>query len=310
MTETADSDGFVDIFDPSESASNQGGDRTPATETAKADSVERTNDTQSLNGEGNNDRKQADNVPATKSDSKTEGDKSKEKFGNRYEQRKQEMQAIRDEIKAEREALSRLRTQNATQNGQPVNGQKQADPEFVPKPIAPKYSKEDLTKWYNEANEKGDQVAMNACAAELRAWEKHDIDLKFWNIENGQQLKSFASKWEASWNRAVTKFPELKDKNSEMFKEAEKLASTFPEVMNRKQADGQYLIAQLAAMRMRIKNHDSVVGTLEEKNKKLTEQLEAYQKRSQPASQGTKPNLAKPGSGGTPEERLAAKILG
>ena len=302
---------FIDeeIYDPTPSntsASNDSGDsRTDSAGSSNdSDEQETTNQTQSEKGESA--EKQADSAPATKSDSNKQ-QPNKEKFGNRYEQRKQEMQAIRDEIRQEREQLSKLRT---VPNGQAPNDQTkaQAEVEIIPKPTPPQYSKEDLTKWYNDAKAKGDEATMQACVDGFKAHEKHEQDMRFWKIENGQQFKEFEKTWNDNWTKTTAKFPELKDKNSELWKEADKLARKYPEILNRKQADGQSVIAQVAAMRLKIKSHDSVVGALKEKLAKTEEQLAKYQKRAQPAGQGNKPNLDKPGSGGSPLERLASKL--
>ena len=299
-----------DIYDPSASSNStsndQGGSRAGSNDSNESNETN-NNQTRSENGESNVEK--ADIASTTKSDSnqKQDNKQTKEKFGNRYEQRKQEMQAIRDEIRQEREELARIRT---NPNGQAPNNQQnaQTEVEIIPKPNAPKYSKEDLTKWYQAAEAKDDKATMQACVDGFKDHEKYEQDMRFWKIENGQQFKEFEKSWNDNWTKATTKFPELKDKNSELWKEADKLARQYPEMLNRKQADGQYVIAQVAAMRVKIKNHDSVVGALEEKNKKLTEQLQSYQKRAQPASQGNKPNLSKPGDGKTPEDRLHDRI--
>lgn len=296
----------MDIYDPTpSSSSNDNGASRAAPENDSHESNENETITKAQSESDEPANEQADSEPTTKPDSKDQTQKPKEKFGNRYEQRKQEMQAIRDEIKKEREELSRLRQPARTPEGQ---AKAQTEVEIVPKPKPPQYSKEDLTKWYNAAKESNDQVTMQACVDGLQSWRDHETDLKFWKIENGQTFEKFQASWNDNWNKATTKFPDLKDKNSELYKATDALARNYPEILNRKAADGQYVLAQVAALRLKVKSHDSVVGALEEQNKKLKEQLASYQKRAQPAGQGTKPNLAKPGSGGTPEERLASKL--
>lgn len=228
------------------------------------------------------------------------------KFVSRGEKRETD---IKNAIEENKRLLREIReTQSRSQVPQQANATAPAEPIFVQKPQAPQFTREQLTAELQRAAATNDDKLAQAAQAELKAWDKHDTDLKFWKIENDQKIERFNSHRKHFWQQAVTRFPDLAKQDSPLYQEAKALAQKFPEIINRQSADGEYLIAQLAGMRIERKTHASKVGALEEQVKKLTDKLNATQKKIMPASQGAAPTVSKAGEGSTAEDRLASKL--
>lgn len=312
-TITSTDSGEFDLYEPIATAeptsANEGSERTASNESASTDESETTKQPVKKDGIENNNNK-ANNATT----SKAEVDPNKQekpKFISRGEKREQ---AIKEALAEQKKVLEEIRQAKAAQS-QPQSAtqvqtqQTQAEPVFIEKPQPPSYTKEQLQAMAQRAQAEGNQEGIQAIRDELAKWDKYDIDLKFWKLENGKKIESFQQAWSDNWKKAVTKFPELSNKESPIYREAETLARQFPEVLNRAKGDGQYLIAQLAGMRLERKSHASEVAALKEQVTKLTDQLNASQKKLNPASQTSKPNLSSSKESGTPEDKLR-KALG
>jgi hypothetical protein len=298
-TQTTDvSNESIDLFandDASQPIADTGSDRDTSNE-------QQTN-TQTPKGE-----KTADDASISKeakADPKVQPEQKK--FVTRGEKREQEIKASLAENKRILEEIRRERTQppQAQQNQAPQ------EPVFVEQPKKPQFSREEITKAYKEAQASGNQAVIEACLDANKEWDRYETDLKFWKIENGQKIERFQSHRQYYWKQAAEKVKhlgDLNDANSEIRQECDKLAKFLPEVLKRTNADGEYLIAQLAAMRIERRKHSSEVGALKDQVKQLTDKLGAAQKRVQPASQGVAPSVSKAGEGLTPEERLLSRL--
>jgi hypothetical protein len=299
--------GSVDLFAndaASQQSANNGNDRGASNEPNQT--------TQSQQGDkvsaSSASNSTADQSKPGQQQSSQDQNQTKDKFVSRGEKREQEIKTAladlkreREEFRREREALTRQQNPNQQQN-------QVQEPVFVDKPKTPQFTREQITAEYNKAKAEGNEAVMQACVQANQEWDRYDNDLKFWKIENGQKVEKFNSYRKHYWNEAVKRFPDLQNQDSEMYREAKSLASKFPEVLNRQTADGEYLIAQLAGMRIERKGHAAALAARDEQIKTLTEKLNATQKRLQPASQGVAPSISKAGEGSTPEERLAQRI--
>jgi len=299
---TSDAGGSIDLLEndaiQNDTPANNGDDRGDSNE---------PNNNQSQTG----DTKQADSAPISKVDDKQKDNQNpdqKPKFQSRGERREQEIKTMLAEVKREREEFRRERETWSRNSPQNPNQNQPQEPVFVEQPKKPTWTREQLTAEYAKAKAAGDEVTMQAAQNAFAEWDKYETDLKFWRMENGQKVERFNTARRQNWNKALERFPDLKNADSALYREAKSLAQQFPEVLQRMSGDGEYLIAQLAGMRMERRNHTSEVGALKEQVKKLTEQLNSTQKRIQPASQGAAPVVAKPGEGKTPLERLEAKL--
>lgn len=302
-------EGSVDLFggdDASQTSANTGSDR--GTSNNEQTNQEGTQTTDSASTSVAGEKKQQDQTQRQEQNQETQTSQNKERFVSRGEKREQAIKSMLDENKR---ILSEIR-QSRMQSQQQTNGQQQnAEPEFIDPPKKPEHTREQIQKAIRDASSLSEQERipiLNAAEQVLKEWDRYETDLKFWKLENGQQVKQFKDNRKRFWNQALQRFPELSNQESELYKDAQHLAQQFPEILHRKTADGEFLIAQLAAMRMERKSHASEVGALKEQVKQLTEKLNAAQKRVQPASQGATPSIAKAGQGSTPEERLAAKL--
>jgi hypothetical protein len=315
-TITSTDSGEFDLYEPIATAeptsANEGSERTASNESASTDETELTKQPVKKDGLENNNNK-ANNATTSKAEVVNPNKETeKPKFVSRGEKREQ---AIKEALAEQKKVLEEIRREKASQaqpqsnQSQTQQNQTQSEPVFIEKPQPPSYTKEQLTAMAQRAQAEGNQEGIQAIRDELAKWDKYDIDLKFWKLENGKKIESFQQAWSDNWKKAVTKFPELSNKESPIYKEAETLARQFPEVLNRQKGDGQYLIAQLAGMRLERKSHASEVAALKEQVTKLTEQLNASQKKLNPASQTSKPNLSSSKESGTPEDKLR-KALG
>jgi hypothetical protein len=289
----------VEAPSPDSTSANEGSERTTSKESASTDNNAVKQQTK--------ETKQSDNAPASKAE--TNQNQTKEKFVTRGEKREETIRNLISENKKVLEEITKAKslTQTPANDVQKAT-QTQSEPVFVEKPTPPHYTREQLQTMAQRAQAEGNQEGLNAVQAELAKWDKHDIELKFWKLENGKKMESFQQAWNDSWKKAVTKHPTLGDKESPLYKDADNLAKRFPEVLNRQQGDGQYILAEIAAMRLERKSHASEVGALKEQIKTLTDQLNASQKKIQPAGQSSKPNLSSSGESGSPEEKLAKKL--
>lgn len=298
--------------DTSESVDLFASDDVSTTETTANEGSERgSSNEQQTNLSQKGDQTTANNAPTSKVEANSQqSNPEQKKFVTRGERREQEIKASIAENKRLLEEIRRERQVARPQQTQP-NNQEAQEPIFVEQPKKPQFTREQIAAEYKKAAEAGDQSIMAAAQEALKEWDKYDTDLKFWKIENGQKIEKFQSYRKHYWNQAVEKVKhlgDLNDSNSEIRREADRLAQQFPEVLRRQSADGEYLIAQLAAMRLERKSHAAEVGALKEQVKQLTEKLSSAQKKVQPASQGVTPKVAGAGEGSTPEERLAQRL--
>jgi len=304
-TESSEFELFEPVSSSVESSANEGSERTASKESASTDETQLNTQTKETNKETNN----ATTSKASEVDPNKQSEKPK--FVSRGEKREEQIKALLAENKKVLEEITRAKTVTPAPQVQTPNqtqNQTQQEPIFVEKPKAPQYSKEQLQAMALRAQQEGNQEGLNAVQAELAKWDKYEIDEKFWKLENGKKIEAFQQAWNDNWKKAVSKFPDLSNKESPIYKEADALARQFPEVLNRAKGDGQYLIAQLAGMRLERKNHASEVAALKDQVTKLTEQLNASQKKLNPASQSSKPNISASGDSGSPEEKLAKRL--
>ena len=318
QTITSTDSGDFELFEsssPVDSGANEGSERAPANESASTDN-DTTKQTTVKDGlENNNNR--TNNATTSKAEVDPNKQPEKPKFVSRGEKREQAIrEGLAEQKKLAEENRQLLQKIEAAQRGQ-VNPQaatqaqqqtQTQEPVFVEKPQAPQYTKEQLQTMAQRAQAEGNQEGMQAIRDELAKWDKYDIDLKFWKLENGKKIESFQQAWTDNWKKAVSKFPELSNKESPIYKEADLLARQFPEVLNRAKGDGQYLIAQLAGMRLERKNHASEVAALKDQVTKLTDQLNATQKKIQPTAQSSKPNISASNEVTSAEDRLSKRL--
>lgn len=324
INQTTDGGSGLDLLAGDDSSINDSQSANEGSERGSSTN-EQTNKNNDSSKEGSNE--QTNDASNSKAEVQKEGKENqvekggqppKEKFVSRSEKREQEIKTLLAELKREREEFKRERSQGfqSQTNGQPANqnGQQQSEPVFVEPPKKPELSREEIAKHRADALAADRADVVQLADEALRQWDKYETDLKFWKLENGQHVNKFNEARKQNWIKAVTKLPDLSNKDSELYKEAQILAQKLPEVLHRRTADGELLIAELAAMRLERKNHAlerknhaSELGALKEQIKKLTDQLNSTQKRIQPAVQKTTPKLSNTGDG-TPEERLARKL--
>jgi hypothetical protein len=315
MNSGGDSQGF-DLLEPLESSAPEsvaqdGGERDPSKQSASTDKP-------AVNAEDklNKELTRSNNAPTPKAEGEIKPkEQQKEKFVPRSEQRKQEIQQGLAELKKEREEFRKEREAFLAQrNQQPANPQNQPQdgksntPEFVEKPQAPQYSRDQLKQMQLVAQKEGNQDALSLINEEFSKWDKYDTKLEIWELKNGEAIKSFQTKWTDSWKKTVEKIPDMAKEDSPVRQQAEKLAKQYPEVFNRRQADGQYILGQIAKLMVDRKSHASEVAALKDQITKLTEQLDSSQKKIQPAGQSSKPNISDSKTARSPEEKLAQRL--
>ena len=310
-TSTMALDSSTDLFDPIESdPSNNGESRIDSSQSGSTDNADQQQSQTRDNEKADNALTSQTDEASNKAQSQNKNDQNQTKKPlTNYEKRQQKFESMLTEnkriLEEIRQAKAQVPQQQQAKSGEP---QGQSEPVFVAQPTKPAYTREQIAKAYNDAKAAGDEETMQAAIDAKAEWDKYDTDLKFWKIENSQKVESFNKTLSDNWNKTLAKHPDLRNKDSELWKEADKIAKAFPEVINRRSADGHKVIADIAAMRLRDKSHASEVGALKEQVKKLTEQLNSTQKRIQPAGQGAAPIVSKPGEGKTALERLEAKL--
>jgi hypothetical protein len=311
-TNTTGSDDF-ELFDDVvtvDIGANEGGERTPVNESASTD-AEPTKK-QPVNKDGLENNNKANNATTSKAEVDPNNKQSeKPKFVSRGEKREL---AIKEALAEQKRVLEEIRREKSTppqsnpQNQTQTATQQIQEPVFVEKPQAPQYAKEQLQTMAQRAQQEGNQEGLQVIRDELNKWDKYDIDLKFWKLENGKSMEKFQNDWNDNWNKAVEIVPELKDQQSESYKACDKLARFLPELMNRKQADGQLLIAKIYRGQQKLKTHAGEVAALKDQVTKLTDQLNASQKKLSPASQSSKPNISSSKDGNNADDRFAQKL--
>lgn len=215
---------------------------------------------------------------------------------SRYETRIQELVGEIKGLKAQLAKPLTAQTQQATLQV------KQEPRAIIPPPQKPQYSIEQLNQTKNQILAKTsqgqeltdrDREMVEMINGELQAWKDYQFKNELWEVKNGQAVE----RWQANQNyyraEAIKTWPELADGSSPLYTAAVNLAQKYPEILNRSQGDGEYVIANVASLVLKAKNHESELGTLKQQNETLTKENETLKKKLQPATQKDSPETGK-----------------
>lgn len=168
---------------------------------------------------------------------------------------------------------------------------------YIPPPQKPQYTREQLVQARKKYREAGDIDSVDMIDEELRKVDKYDFEQAAWELKNGRAHEQFQQAQSYYEQEALKKWPELKDAASPITQHFQAVAKIVPELAQR--ADGRYLMASVASLRIRAAKSDA----LEQENKKLQEKIAALENKAAPAKQTQATSVGK-GAPKTPEQLL------
>lgn len=151
---------------------------------------------------------------------------------------------------------------------------------LVPKPTPPKYTREVLSQLEEKALAEGDQALVRQVQRELINWDKYDISLMKWEMEDKNAIQNHNGLINYYKNEALKKYEALKDPNSDHSKEYAGIrgwmSKELPELLDK--PVGEYLLAQISGWKL----GSSRLVAVESEFKKLREEHEKLKKDGQP----------------------------